>query len=97
MKIIQNLADPSRYSVKCPYAMTPTRVVVHNTANDAPAANEIAYMIRNDNEVSFHYAVDEMCIRDRDNSTPGQRGLSSLATERRKQSRVGWTGRNGQS
>ena len=30
MKIIQNLADPSRYSVKCPYAMTPTRVVVHN-------------------------------------------------------------------
>ena len=59
MKIIQNLADPSRYSVKCPYAMTPTRVVVHNTANDAPAANEIAYMIRNDNEVSFHYAVDD--------------------------------------
>jgi len=53
MKIIQNLADPSRYSIKCPYAMTPTRVVVHNTANDAPAANEIAYMIRNDNEVSF--------------------------------------------
>ena len=49
MKIIQNLADPSRYSIKCPYAMTPTRVVVHNTANDAPAANEIAYMIRNDN------------------------------------------------
>ena len=59
MKIIQNLADPSRYSVKCPYAMTPTRVVVHNTANDAPAANEISYMIRNDNEVSFHYAVDD--------------------------------------
>lgn len=59
MKIIQNLADPSRYAVKCPYAMAPTRVVVHNTANDAPAANEIAYMIRNDNEVSFHYAVDD--------------------------------------
>ncbi len=53
MKIIQNLVDPSRYSIKCPYAMTPTRVVVHNTANDAPAANEIAYMIRNDNEVFF--------------------------------------------
>ena len=59
MKIIQNLVDPSRYSIKCPYAMTPTRVVVHNTANDAPAANEIAYMIHNDNEVSFHYAVDD--------------------------------------
>lgn len=59
MKITQNLVDPSRYSVKCPYSMTPTRVVVHNTANDAPAANEIVYMIRNDNEVSFHYAVDD--------------------------------------
>lgn len=59
MKIIQNLVDPSRYSIKCPYVMTPTRVVVHNTANDAPAANEIAYMIHNDNEVSFHYAVDD--------------------------------------
>ena len=59
MKIIQNLADPSRYAIKCPYAMAPTRVVVHNTANDAPAANEIAYMLRNDSEVSFHYAVDD--------------------------------------
>jgi N-acetylmuramoyl-L-alanine amidase CwlA len=39
--------------------MKPTRIVVHNTANDASAANEIAYMIRNNNEVSFHYAVDD--------------------------------------
>lgn len=34
-------------------------IVVHNTANDASAENEIAYMIRNENQVSFHYAVDD--------------------------------------
>lgn len=34
-------------------------IVVHNTYNDASAANEIAYMIRNDNQVSFHYAIDD--------------------------------------
>ncbi len=39
--------------------MTPEFIVVHNTANDANAANEVAYMIRNDNKVSFHYAVDD--------------------------------------
>ena len=39
--------------------MTPTRIVVHNTANDASARNEIAYMIGNNQEVSFHYAVDD--------------------------------------
>jgi N-acetylmuramoyl-L-alanine amidase CwlA len=59
MKIIQNLVAPNKYSVKCPYNMTPTRIVVHNTANDASAKNEVAYMIRNNNQVSFHYAVDD--------------------------------------
>ena len=59
MNIIKNLVDPSKYSIKCPYTMKPTRIVVHNTANDASARNEIAYMIRNDNEVSYHYAVDD--------------------------------------
>ena len=39
--------------------MTPEFIVVHNTANDASARNEVAYMIRNDNKVSFHYAVDD--------------------------------------
>ena len=60
MKIVKNLVNPSKYSIKCPYEMTPTRIVVHNTANDASAKNEIAYMIRNDYEVSFHYAVDDV-------------------------------------
>lgn len=59
MNIIKNLVDPSKYSIKCPYEMKPTRIVVHNTANDASAKNEVAYMIRNNNQVSFHYAVDD--------------------------------------
>lgn len=34
-------------------------ITVHNTYNDATAENEVAYMIRNDNQVSFHIAVDD--------------------------------------
>lgn len=49
----------NKISIKCPYVMTPTRIVIHNTANDAPAENEIAYMHRNNMETSFHFAVDD--------------------------------------
>lgn len=59
MNIVKNLVSSSKYSVKCPYSMTPTRIVVHNTANDASARNEVQYMISNNNQVSFHYAVDD--------------------------------------
>lgn len=59
MEIVQNLVSPERYPLKCPYPMEAEFYVVHNTDNDAPAANEVAYMIRNDNTVSFHYAVDD--------------------------------------
>jgi hypothetical protein len=59
MKVIQNLVPTSKYSIKCPNSMTAEFIVVHNTANDATAVNEIAYMIRNDNQVSFHYAIDD--------------------------------------
>ena len=59
MNIVQNLVSKDKYNIKCPYSMTPTRIVVHNTANDASARNEIAYMIGNNQEVSFHYAVDD--------------------------------------
>ena len=59
MKVTQNLVPTGKYNIKCPYPMTPEFIVVHNTANDANAANEVAYMIRNDNKVSFHYAVDD--------------------------------------
>jgi N-acetylmuramoyl-L-alanine amidase CwlA len=34
-------------------------IVVHNTANDASARNEVAYMNRNNDKVSFHYAIDD--------------------------------------
>lgn len=59
MEITKTLAPQDRWSIKCPYSMTPTRIVVHNTANDASAMAEISYMIRNDNYTSFHYAVDD--------------------------------------
>ena len=62
MEIIKNLVDASKYSIKCPYNMTPTRIVVHNTANDASAKNEVAYMKRNNEQISFHYAVDDKQI-----------------------------------
>ena len=59
MNIVKNLVSQDKYNVKCPYTMQPSRIVVHNTANDASARNEIAYMISNNQEVSFHYAVDD--------------------------------------
>ena len=59
MNIVKNLVSESKYSVKCPYAMTPEFIVVHNTANDASAQNEVKYMISNNNQVSFHFAVDD--------------------------------------
>ena len=57
--IKQNLVASENYSVKCPHSMTAEFIVVHNTANDATAENEVAYMIGNKNQVSFHYAVDD--------------------------------------
>lgn len=59
MTIVKNFVPSSKYSIKCPYSMTPEFIVVHNTANDATARNEVAYMIRNDLEVSYHYAIDD--------------------------------------
>lgn len=60
MEIKQNLVNSGKYSIKCPYERTPQFYVIHNTYNDAAASNEVAYMIRNDNKVSFHYAVDDV-------------------------------------
>ena len=59
MKIIQNLVLPSKYNIKCPYIMNPEFIVVHNTANDASARNEVKYMINNNSSTSFHYAIDD--------------------------------------
>ena len=60
--IIKKIVPSSKYDIKCPFVMKPTRIVVHNTANDASARNEIAYMTNNDYETSFHYAVDDVEI-----------------------------------
>ena len=40
--IIERPMPLSKYGLKCPYLMTPTRIVIHNTANDASAQNEVA-------------------------------------------------------
>lgn len=59
MALTQLLISSSKYGVKCPYTMTPKGICIHNTANDASARNEISYMQSNNNEVSFHIAVDD--------------------------------------
>ena len=59
MDIIKKLISKEKYSIKCPYSLSPIGITVHNTDNLASAANEIAYMERNDKEISYHFAVDE--------------------------------------
>lgn len=49
----------SKYGVKAPYSMSPIGITIHETDNNASARNEIAYMQRNNNFTSFHFAVDE--------------------------------------
>ena len=62
MIIKKNLVPKEKYSIKCPYTMNPRFVVVHNTSNKASAENEVSYMVRNNNQTSFHYAVDDKMI-----------------------------------
>lgn len=59
MNVIKDLVPRSKYNIKSPFTMNPEFYVVHNTANDATARNEIAYMKRNNNKVSYHYAIDD--------------------------------------
>lgn len=59
MEVVKNLVTPDKYHIKCPYNMDAEGYCVHNTANDASARNEIAYMIRNDLQTSYHYAIDD--------------------------------------
>ena len=58
-KIVKNYVSSGKYSLKCPYKMTPKYITVHNTDNDASAENEIAYMRRNNLQTSFHVAIDD--------------------------------------
>lgn len=63
MNIVKDFVPESKYKLKCPYKMKPEFIVVHNTANDASAKNEIAYMKNNDSSTSFHFAVDASEVR----------------------------------
>ena len=62
MKIVKCTVPKEKYNLKCPYTMTPTRIVVHNTANDASAIKEVTYMINNNSSIGFHYAVDDLQV-----------------------------------
>lgn len=57
--IINIFIPATLYPLKAPYAMMPEYITIHNTYNDATAANEIAYMTRNTNPVSYHVAIDD--------------------------------------
>lgn len=56
---IQSYVSENKYSLKCPYIMTPNGVTVHNTANDATARNEANYMKNNNSSTSFHDVIDD--------------------------------------
>jgi N-acetylmuramoyl-L-alanine amidase CwlA len=58
-EIINKYIPSSLYPLKAPYTMVPEYVTIHNTYNDAPAVNEIAYMTRNSEPVSYHVAIDD--------------------------------------
>lgn len=53
------LVPQTKWNIKCPYPMAAEYITVHNTANDASANNEISYMISNNAEVSYHFAIDD--------------------------------------
>lgn len=59
MALKQSLISTDKYNIKCPYSMNPIGICIHNTYNDASANNEITYMKRNNNQVSFHIAIDD--------------------------------------
>ncbi|WP_258729656.1 N-acetylmuramoyl-L-alanine amidase [Bacillus atrophaeus] len=59
ISVKKNLVSEEKYKLKCPNAMSAEYITIHNTANDASAANEISYMINNTSSTSFHFAVDD--------------------------------------
>lgn len=63
MQVVLDLVPESKWKIKCPFVMVPECIAVHNTWNDASAEDEISYMKNNDREVSFHFAVDDIEVR----------------------------------
>lgn len=62
-KVVKDYIPKSKYSLKCPYTMTPIGITVHNTSNDATAKNEGDYMERNGAATSFHVVIDDKEVR----------------------------------
>lgn len=62
MEITKVNCPANKINIKCPFSMNPEYITVHNTANDASAMAEISYMLGNNNETSFHYAIDDYRI-----------------------------------
>ena len=59
----KNLVSEAKYALKCPNHMDAEYITIHNTYNDASAANEVSYMIGNTSSTSFHFAVDDKEVR----------------------------------
>ncbi|MED4820469.1 N-acetylmuramoyl-L-alanine amidase [Bacillus atrophaeus] len=63
VSVKKNLVSEEKYKLKCPNHMDAEYITIHNTYNDACAANEVSYMIGNTSSTSFHFAVDDKEVR----------------------------------
>ena len=63
MNITKDFVSVKKYSLKCPYNMAPEFIVIHNTSNDASAKAEISHMKNNFSSTGFHFAVDDVEVR----------------------------------
>lgn len=61
--VVQDLVPTSKWHIKCTHPMSAKFIVVHNTANDASAYNEISYMKTNNLYLSYHFAIDDKEVR----------------------------------
>ncbi len=53
------LCPESVYELKSPSEIKPECIIVHNTANNAPAVNEVSFMLKKNKPYSFHYVIDD--------------------------------------
>lgn len=56
--IVKKLVPEELWPLKCTYPMAPEALCIHNTANDASALSEAAYVHANPDATSYHFAVD---------------------------------------
>ncbi len=59
IKVKMNLVSEAKYGLECPNHMDAEYITIHNTADDASAANEVSYMTGNTSSTSVHFAVDD--------------------------------------